>query len=340
MATIKDVARLAGVGLGTASRVVSGKGSVSQATLEKVRKAIEELDFRPSHAARSLLSGSSKMIGVYIPYLSGTFYTPILQAIYTALREAGLNMVVAFGVGTGDARRQAIEGINFLIERGSDGLIVMSNALEDGDFAPLGPFQSRLVVINQEFPSIAEQCFTVDHREGGRLAARTLLEHGHRKIAVIAGRASAPDNQERIAGFMEVLEAAGIDTGKVWIADGEFSPEGGWSCAGQLMASGYEFSAVFCANDEMAIGALSFFQEAGVAVPQQVSVLGYDDTHSAAFTAPRLTTVHIPWSDMTMNGLNYLLDRCYDMERPVARQFKLAVTMRASLAMAAGSTSK
>jgi LacI family transcriptional regulator len=335
VATIKDVARLAGVGLGTASRVVSGKGSVSQATLEKVRKAIDELEFRPSHAARSLLSGSSQMIGVYIPYLSGTFYTPILQSIYTALREAGLNMVVAFGVGTGDARRQAVEGINFLIERGSDGLIVMSNSLEDEDFAGLGPFQSRLVVINHAFPSIAQQCFTVDHVEGGRLAARTLLEHGHRKIAVIAGRAGAPDNLERIAGFMEVIAAAGIDTGTIWMRDGHFTPEGGWACAEQLMASGYEFSAVFCANDEMAVGALSCFKEAGVSVPEQVSVLGYDDTHSAAFTAPRLTSVRIPWSEMTMNGLNFLLDRCYDMERPVAREFKPTLTTRASLAAAA-----
>ena len=112
----KDVARLAGVGLGTASRVVSGKGSVSPATLAKVRKAIEELDFRPSHAARSLLSGTTKMIGVYIPVLKGTFYTPILQAIDMELRAAGLHMVVAFGVGgQGDARRQAIEGIAIIM---------------------------------------------------------------------------------------------------------------------------------------------------------------------------------------------------------------------------------
>ena len=332
MATIKDVARLAGVGLGTASRVVSGKGSVSQATLEKVRKAIEELDFRPSHAARSLLSGSSQMIGVYIPYLSGTFYTPILQSIYTALRASGLNMVVAFGVGTGDARRQAIEGVNFLIERGSDGLIVMSNALEEGDLAALGPFQSKVVVINQAFASIAEQCFTVDHEMGGRLAARALLERGHRKIAVIAGRASAPDNRDRMAGFMAELDAAGIASDKVWMADGDFSPEGGWSCAEALMESGYEFTAVFCANDEMAVGALSFFQQAGVAVPGQVSVLGYDDTHSAEFTAPRLTSVHIPWSEMTLNGLNFLLNRCYEANRPVSRKYKLMVTERASLA--------
>jgi len=336
VATIKDVARLAGVGLGTASRVVSGKGSVSKATLEKVRKAIEELDFRPSHAARSLLSGTSQMIGVYIPYLSGTFYTPILQTVYTALRAAGLNMVVAFGVGEGDARQQAIEGIGFLTERGCDGLIVMSNALQDEDFDSLGPFQSRVVVINHPFASIPEQCFTVDHVEGGRLAARTLLEHGHRQIAVIAGRAAAPDNQQRIAGFMEELAKAGIDTSKVWMADGDFAPEGGWSCAEKLHKSGTPFTAVFCANDEMAVGALSYFQQAGVAVPQQVSVLGYDDTHSADFTAPRLTSVHVPWTEMTLNGLNFLLNRCYEMTRPVERNHAITVTQRASVARVSG----
>ena len=334
MATIKDVARLAGVGLGTASRVISGKGSVSQNTVDKVRKAIEELEFRPSHAARSLLSGSSRMIGVYIPYLSGTFYTPILQSIYTALRESGLNMVVAFGIGDGDARNQAVEGVNFLIERGSDGLIVMSNSLEDEDFAALGPFQSKVVVINHDFASIAEQCFTVDHSAGGRLAARTLLDKGHRKIAVIAGRAAAPDNRERISAFMAELEAAGIDSSKVWMEDGEFTPEGGRACARRLLKSGYEFTALFCANDEMAVGALSCFQQAKVAVPEQVSVLGYDDTHSAEFTAPCLTSVHIPWTEMTLNGLNFLLNRCYELGRPVEREYRLHVTERASLAEA------
>lgn len=334
MATIKDVARLAGVGLGTASRVVSGKGSVSQATLEKVRKAIEELDFRPSHAARSLLSGSSQMIGVYIPYLSGTFYTPILQSIYQALRDAGLNMVVAFGVGEGDARRQAIEGVNFLIERGSDGLIVMSNSLEEEDFGALGPFLSRVVVVNHRYESIAEQCFTADHYAGGRLAARALLEHRHRRIAVIGGRADAPDNRERLAGFMDELRGNGIDTGEVWIADGDFSSEGGRARARELLDSDHKFTALFCANDEMAVGALSCFHEAGVSVPGDVSVLAYDDTHSAEFTAPRLTSVHIPWSEMTMNGLNYLLNRCYQLDRPVEREYRLSVTQRASLAKA------
>lgn len=331
MPTIKDVARLAGVGLGTASRVVSGKGSVSKATLARVQLAIEQLDFRPSHAARSLLSGTSQMVGVYIPVLKGTFYTPILQLIDTELRAAGLHMVVAFGVGSGDAHSQAIEGIEFLIERGCDGLIVMSNALLDTDIVLLGPKQSRLIVLNHRINSIRDQCFVADHRRGGVLAARALLDCGHRKIAVIAGPSTSPDNADRMRGFMSELARAGVDTAKLWVEESDFSPEGGWASAGKLVKSAYKFTALFCANDEMAVGALSYFQQAGIAVPQQVSVIGYDDTPSAEFSAPRLTSVHIPWRDVTLNGLNALLNRCYSGERPVQYKFPISVTRRASL---------
>ncbi len=334
MATIKDVARLAGVGLGTASRVVSGKGSVSPATLERVKKAIDELGFRPSHAARTLLTGSSRMIGVYIPALSGTFYTPILQIIDTELRAAGLHMVVAFGVGLGDARRQAIEGIGFLMERGCDGLIVMTGALLEEDIEVLGARRGQLVALNHSFSGIPDQCFTADHRLGGQVAARALLEHKHREIAVIAGPSSLADSVERIEGFMGELEAAGIDTGAMWVAESDFSPAGGWAAAKELVESGRSCTALFCANDEMAVGALSFFQEAGIRVPHDLSVIGYDDTPSAAFSAPRLSSVHMPWREMTLNGLNALLNRCYGLDRPVEREFPVTMTLRASLAKA------
>ncbi|MGH8853218.1 MAG: LacI family DNA-binding transcriptional regulator [Telluria sp.] len=340
MATIKDVARLAGVGLGTASRVVSGKGSVSPATLARVRKAIDELGFRPSHAARALLSGTSRMIGVYIPVLSGTFYTPILQVIDTELRTAGLHMVVAFGVGLGDARRQAMEGIEFLIERGCDGLVMMTSDLTDDDLATLGARQRQLVALNHEFSGIPDQCFTLDHTLGGRMAARTLLDYKHRDIAVITGPAALADNAARIDGFLRELEGDGIDTGKLWIAESDFSPAGGWAAAKALVDSGHPCTALFCANDEMAVGALSYFQEAGISVPRDLSVIGYDDTPSADFSAPRLTSVHMAWREMTLNGLNALLNRCYDLHRPVSRTFPVSVTLRASLAQAPAATGR
>jgi LacI family transcriptional regulator len=333
VATIKDVARLAGVGLGTASRAINGSGPVSPATLERVRKAIEELGFRPSHAARALLSGSSKMIGVYIPALSGTFFTPILQIIDTELRAAGLHMVVAFGVGLGDARRQAIEGIEFLIERGCDGLIVMTSALDDNDLAVVaGSRLARLVALNHGFATIPDQCFTVDHVLGGRLAARTLLDNGHRDIALLTGPMALEDSAARIDGFLAELAAAGIDSAALWRHEGDFSPASGWAAAQALVAAGRRPTALFCANDEMAVGALSHFQEAGIRVPQDLSVLAYDDTPSAEYAAPRLTSVRMPWRQMTQNGLNALLNLCYDLKRPVERDFPVTVTVRASVA--------
>jgi LacI family transcriptional regulator len=340
VATIKDVAKLAGVGLGTASRVVSGKGSVSPATLARVKQAIDELGFRPSHAARALLSGSSRMVGIYIPVLSGTFYTPILQMMDTELRAAGLHMVVAFGAGLGDERRQAIEGIEFLVERGCDGLLMMTGALRDEDVVALDAKAARLVALNHSFESIPQQCFTVDHALGGRLAARALLDHKHRKIAVIEGPRRLADNVQRIDGFMNELRENGVDPDKVWRVESDFSPAGGWSAAKQLLDSGFQCTALFCANDEMAVGALSYFQEAGIRVPHDLSVLGYDDTPSAAFSAPRLSSVHMPWREMTQAGINALLNLCYDMRRPVMRDFPVSLTVRASLATAPAGTRK
>jgi LacI family transcriptional regulator len=332
VSTIKDVARLAGVGLGTASRVVRGKGSVSQAKLERVRKAIDTLGYRPSHAARSLLYGTSRMIGVYVPLLSGTFYTSLLQVIDTELRGAGLHMMVAFGVSREDARRQAVEGVGFLVERGCDGVIVLTSPLEEDDLAALGPKRARVVALNHGADSVDAQSFTVDHRLGGKLAARALLDHGHRDIAIIGGPAGVADNIDRIEGFLDELAGAGIERAAVTLVERDFSSAGGRSAAQELLEAGRRFSALFCANDEMALGALSWFHEAGIRVPQDVSVIGYDDAPSAAYSAPRLTSVHIPWREMTRNGVAELLNLCYGLGRPVTRSFPVSVSLRASLA--------
>ena len=334
MATIRDVAQLAGVGIGTASRVVNGKGAVSAATALRVKQAIDALDFRPSHAARTLLSGSSQMIGVYIPLLKGTFYTPILQTIDTELRLSGLHMVVAFGCGDGDVRQQAIEGVNFLVERGCDGLVVMSNALTEDDIQSIGPKKDMLVALNYFFEGYPDQCFHADHTRGGILAAQTLLQLRHRQFAVIAGPQSAPDNVVRIAAFMAELGRNGIDTGAIATISSDFSPEGGWASASALLASGHKFTALFCANDEMAVGALSFFQQMGISVPQNISVLGYDDTASAEYSAPRLTSVHIPWREITLNALRHLLNLCYGSNHSIVREFPVSVTWRSSIAVA------
>ena len=189
------------------------------------------------------------------------------------------------------------------------------------------------MVLNRVFESMREQCFTADHLHGGAVAAQALLQHHHREFAVIAGPASSPDNVARLTGFMNELRRQGIDPQTVRTIDSDFSPEGGWVSAKALVASKHRFTALFCANDEMAVGALSYFHEAGLAVPERISVLGYDDTQSAEYSAPRLTSVHIPLREVTVSGLNCLLNRCYDSLLPVLREFPINVTWRASVAM-------
>lgn len=153
----------------------------------------------------------------------------------------------------------------------------------------------------------------------------------HQQFAVVAGPSSTPDNVERIAGFMDELSTQGYNTGQIVMLESDFSTEGGWSSARSLACSGHEFTALFCANDEMAVGALAYFQQAGIAVPGSMSVLGYDDTYSAEYSAPQLTSVHVPWRQITLNAVRWLLNICYEEHHEVLRKFPPSVTWRASL---------
>jgi LacI family transcriptional regulator, galactose operon repressor len=332
MATIKDVAKRAGVGLGTASRVIAGNGPVSAGAIRRVRKAVAELKFRPSHAARSLQRGQSQTIGVFVPLITGSFYTPILHAIYTALRASGRQMVVDFGQSLASERQDALEGARFLADRGCDGLIMMGTALKPADIDCIAERQPRFVVLNRSIPGFRERCFNPDHRAAGAAAARALLAAGHRRLAFIEGPATSRDNTLRMRGFRETLRRCGIDAERLPHTRGDFSPESGRAGAQELLGRGTPFTALFCANDEMAIGAISCLGEAGVAVPRQCSVMGYDGIDLSALTVPPLTTVLIPWRELATNALHHLLNLCYGSALPVRRDIPAQVLWRASVA--------
>ena len=332
MATIRDVARQAGVGVGTASRVISGRGPVSKEAASRVNAAIAELNFRPSEIARALSSMSTGLVGVYVPDFHGAFFGPFLQTISDELRACHRKMVVANGFGDGDGRTQAINGIEFLIERECDGIIVFTNRLHDDDFLALHHKQPRIAIINREVPGIEENCFSVDHHAGGALAARALLSHGHRRIAVIAGPDIALDNVWRLDGFFAELEQDGITRASVPLQDGSFSFEGGWAATRHFIEHGVVFTGLFCANDEMAMGALSCLQEHGIRIPQDVSVVGYDNTVMSGFTSPRLTTVAIPMHEMATSGCRWLLNKSFSTELEYHRRFSIEVVWRSSVA--------
>jgi LacI family transcriptional regulator len=331
VATLKDVAELAGVGMSTASRVISGKGPVSADAERRVRAAIEALNFRPSSIGRAMATQSLGMIGLFVPTFFGSYYGTILKQTDTELRAVHRHVVVATGCGESSPREQALEAVEFLIGRDCDGVIVISHDLHDDDLNRLHRMHPKMVFLNRSFGQLPEASFCADHRRGGELAARTLLEHGHRELAVISGPFSASDNQARVDGFFAELARHGIERADVTLIESDFSPEGGYAAAQTLLDSKRSFTAVFVANDTMAISVLARFQQAGVSVPNDVSVIGYDDDYSAAYAAPALTSVHIPTADLTQNAVRWLVNQCYGTSWEIFREFPVTVTMRASV---------
>ena len=336
MATIKDVARLAGVGVGTASRVISGKGSFSEAAAARVEAAARQLGFRPSAIARALSLQSTGTIGVFVPDFKGPFYGPLLDAIDAELRLHDRHMVAANGCGHEDSRQQSLDGARFLIDRECDGIVMCSNALRDADFAALRDDFPNLAIVNRDVKGMKAHCFTVDHRAAGRAAADALLAHGHRRIAVVTGPAVAGDNKQRLQGLFDRLAEAGVAADSVLVEEGDFSAPSGWAACERLVARKPKITALFCANDQMAMGAISYLGHHGIRVPQQWSVMGYDDSDVAAFLSPRLTSVRIPIAEMALNACRQLLNTRFGSELAVSRKFVPTVVMRDSLAKAAG----
>jgi LacI family transcriptional regulator len=331
-ATLKDVAALAGVGLSTASRAISGKGPVSAEAAARVQAAIDQLGFRPSSIGRAMATQSLGIIGIFVPTFFGSYYGTILKETDTQLRGVHRHVVVATGCGEASPREQAIEAVRFLIGRDCDGVVVISHDLHDEDLAMLHGLHPRMAFLNRAFDQLPEASFCADHVRGGELAARTLLEHGHRDIAVIGGPASSSDNEARLTGFFAELERHGIPRAAVTHIESDFSPEGGDAAAQALLDTKRRFTGLFCANDTMAMSALARLQQAGLGVPRDVSVIGYDDDYSAAYMAPALTSVHIPTAELTRNAVRWLINQCYGTSWAIERTFPVSVTMRASVA--------
>ena len=332
MSTIKDVAKRAGVGIGTVSRVITGRGFVSEQTAKRVQKAIDALGYRPSPTARKLQAGKSQTIGVFLPVIRGSFYAPILHSLYTELQARGRHMVVAFGQTVTNERQEALEGAQFLIDHGCDGLILMATALKLRDVENLITAQPRLALLNKHFDRYAEMCFVPDHEAAGASAARALWQLGHRRFATIEGPEISADNVLRMRGFYKELTALGAEVDRIPRFYGDFMPKGGWAGARSLIAGKVRFTALFCANDEMALGALSYLSHEGVAVPDDISVMGYDGLDITTYTVPPLTTIGVPWSEIVLSTVNYLLNICYATKLPVERNPPATILWRGSVA--------
>lgn len=333
MPTIRDVAKRAGVGVATVSRFIASSGPVSEKAAKRIAKAIEELQYRPSHLARSLPSGRTQTIGVYMPVIHGSFYAAMLNRICMTLRDNGLRMMVAVGNETSSEREEILQGVQFLAEHGCDGLLVMATALKTADVNELLEARPHLVMLNRVVQRFRGRCFAPDHGAAGKLAATTLWESGHRRFAAIEGNTTSLDNIARMRGFLDELARCGADVERIPVVCGHFSPEGGKAAAAMLLDRHRGFTALFCASDESASGALSYLHQAGVSVPGDVSVLGYDGLELSGYTAPPLTTIRIPWDDICISAVHSLLNERYGSKLPIRRSFTAEVLWRTSVSV-------
>lgn len=295
MATIYEVSALAGVSLATVSRVINDSGKVSPATRLKVEAAMLQLGYRPNSIAQSLASNRSNAVGVLVPELHGPFFGSMLSSIEDELRERGKHVIIT--AGHSDAERER-EAISFLMSRQCDALILHVYAVPSEFVAELSRSGARIALIGREIPDLAESCITIDNEVGEYLAARYLIELGHTELAYIAGPLWKSDGQARMAGFRRALDEFGLAYEEERVAEGTYEEASGQQAMRQLLDRSIPFTALICGNDEMAAGAIAVARNRGLAVPGDLSVMGFDNVFFTRYMHPALSTVNYPIAEM------------------------------------------
>ena len=298
-----DVAQLAGVSKQTVSRVLNDHPSVRPGTREAVRDAMRTLGYRPSRSARSLASGKTRLLGVVSFEASRYGPASALTAINTAAREAGY-LVSSIAVDTADHDTVA-DAVARLAAEGADGVIAIMPQKHMGEGLAQARLDTPLVVLDNDLGD-GTPMVTADSRAGARKAVEHLLSLGHPTVHHIAGPTGWTAADRRADGWRATLQAAGAEVPAPLI--GDWSADSGYDL-GRSLAEHRGVTAVFASNDQMALGALRAFHEAGRPVPDEVGVVGYDDIPEAAHLLPPLTTVRADFTEIGTRALRLLLDR-------------------------------
>jgi LacI family transcriptional regulator len=299
--TIADVARHADVSIATVSRVLNGTVPVQPEKADRVRLAMDELQFVPRHAARVLASKRTNTIGLILPEISGAFFSPMLKGIEAGAHEAGYDLLIHSTQQQTSARRQ-------LGEHNTDGLLIFTNSLAERELERLHNFNFPMVLLHQTPPEALKiPVITIENKDGAAILVDHLIErHGRRRIVFLQGPDGHEDSDWRERGYHESLEAHNIPFDPDFIAAGGFDDEEAFASMQQLLMDGLEFDAVFAGDDDAAIGAMRALKLAGRIVPQDVAVVGFDDVPFARYLSPALTTVRAPIEEVGREAVRQL----------------------------------
>lgn len=300
-ATIIDIARVAKVSVATVSRALNGHTNVTPATRDAILKVAAQLRYVPSSAARTLITRRTHTIGIVLPDLHGEFFSELIRGIDLAARSHGLHLLVSSSHGDVAEAAAAIKAMCGRV----DGLLVMSPHVNAEFLADNLPYDLPTVLMNTRIDGGAHPSFTVDNYGGAFGMVRHLIGRGHTRIALIAGPENNFEAQERLSGYRSALKEL-LPESQEQILQGNFTEESGWRAGNQILALAERPTAIFAANDMMAIGCLFALNEAGLKVPRDIALAGYDDIPMARFVTPPLTTVRVRIAELGSLALERL----------------------------------
>lgn len=306
-ATIKDIARLANVSHSTVSRALAGSSLVTPETAKLIRKIADQTGYRPSAAARSLVTSRSATIGVVVTTIADPFAAEVVQGIEDAATEHNYSVILA---NSNAQPEREVKVVRSFEERRVDGIIVTSSRVGASYAKTLSQTRVPIVLLNNQHPSEFMHSVMIDNFEASRALTEHLLQLGHRRIAYIGDRDGYQSDAERAGGYRAALEKAGIKLARRYMAQGDGRPEEGAAAVRALLGQDHPPTAIFCYNDMTALGALAAISERGLTVPDDVSVAGFDDLFVARYATPPLTTVRQPMKEMGRMALETLVRLC------------------------------
>lgn len=319
VATIKDIAKYTGLGLATISSYLNG-GNVRDENRKKIEAAVKELNFEVNEVARGLKTNKTKTIGVVIPELNINFCTEIITAMEDVLRNHGYATIVCDCRTNKDLEKNAVD---FLFRKRVDGIV---NMPVNSDGSHLNSFQKAkkpIVMIDRKINGVECDYVLVDNLTAAKNATQILIDNGHKRIGMIGGPEDVFTAEERMLGYRLALMEAGIVPEDRLIENGDYTINGGARCLENLVKNNKDMTAVFVANHEMTMGAVIGINELGVKIPEELSVIGFDNTEFARACKPKLTIVTQPKDEIGRNVAELILKRIEENKNEDDIEYKI-----------------
>ncbi|WP_261817852.1 substrate-binding domain-containing protein [Vibrio gallicus] len=307
MATMKDIAKHAGVSTSTVSHVINNSRYVSEEISKRVNNAAKELNYFPSALARSLKLNRTNTFGMLVTNSTNPFFGEVVKGVERHCYQLGYNLILCNTEGDHARMRDSIET---LMQKRVDGLILMCPSLEGENLEVFDRYPSLPVVV-MDWGHISFEADKIQDNslQGGYIATQHLIDKGHQDLGCITGPLIKYQAQKRFEGFKKALNDANMTVNPDWIEEGNFECEGGYDAFYRLLAKGNLPSALFVCNDMMAMGVINAATESGIRIPQDLSIIGYDDLQISRFMAPALTTIHQPKFRLGKAAVDALLNR-------------------------------